>query len=329
MMLFLAATLLFVALQGFFSGIETGLISVRRPRLEHAVNSGSKSAMIVQFLLDRPGMMLTTLLVGTNACVVCASLSAKRFAESLGLHGSQVILVSAPLLTILLLAAEIIPKNWFRQSPFSRCTLFAYPLYLSYLLFFIPSFLISSLTDSIGRLVARRGSQDNSRLLMREDFRILLRESESAGTIDSEASALLDNAIDFHSLRARDAMIPRKDVKCLPADASVADAMKLCKELSISRLPVLPAGAMDSKWIGVFSVYDAIFSLDESAWATTRLESCMRPALSVSPDLTLGEILEASKFSSSPLLVVAEDKAGSGVHHGILTPDDIIKRLFG
>ena len=76
--------LFFILLQGIFSGMETGMISVRRPRVEHAVSQGSRSAKLILFFLNNPGIMISTTLLGVNISVVCASLAAKKFAEAIG-----------------------------------------------------------------------------------------------------------------------------------------------------------------------------------------------------------------------------------------------------
>ena len=57
-----------------FAGIETGEISIHRMRLRHFVRHGSYSARILQGFLHRPDRFLGTTLVGTNICVVVASI---------------------------------------------------------------------------------------------------------------------------------------------------------------------------------------------------------------------------------------------------------------
>lgn len=71
----------FILMQGVFAGLETGMISIRRPRIEHAYENGSRAAKMILFFLDNPGVMISTSLLGVNISVVCASLAAKKFAE--------------------------------------------------------------------------------------------------------------------------------------------------------------------------------------------------------------------------------------------------------
>lgn len=125
MIWFLSATLFFILLQAFFSGIETGLVSLRRPRVQNEVRKGDKRAEILEFFLDRPSLMLSAVMLGTNICTVCASLMAKKTAIALGFTDNTGLMITTFILTFLLLSAEIIPKDWFRQAPYDRCSLFA------------------------------------------------------------------------------------------------------------------------------------------------------------------------------------------------------------
>ena len=74
----LCLLLFFILMQGVFAGLETGMISIRRPRIEHACEQGSRAARMILFFINRPGVMISTCLLGVNISVVCASLSAKR-----------------------------------------------------------------------------------------------------------------------------------------------------------------------------------------------------------------------------------------------------------
>ena len=66
MITYLLLTLFFVVCQGFFSGMETGMVSVLRPRAEHAAREGSRSAALLVYFLHRPGIMIATALIGVN-----------------------------------------------------------------------------------------------------------------------------------------------------------------------------------------------------------------------------------------------------------------------
>jgi len=331
-MIYLWLTLLFVLIQAFFSGIEVGLISLLKPRVRHGVKEKHCGAWILDFFMQHPGFLLSTTLIGTNICVVCSATMAKKSAEFLGYSSPSAILVTMSLMTLILLAAEIIPKDWFRQQPYERCRAFSYVLYGFFILLFIPIYLMSRFTGFINRMIGGAGQDDTSaRALMREDFRILLRESEDAGIIDPEAADILDRSLEFHSLRVGNILRNRGEVKEIPATVSVAEAVAFCREQRVSRVPVfIPRedSERDYQWSGIFYVYDAFFSIAEEQWSDTKITACLRPAVVIAADSRMDDVLVEAKLADSSLLIVTPPD-DSTRHIGIVTPIDVAKNLFG
>jgi len=247
----------------------------------------------------------------------------KNAVSEFGFNKPWHMLVATGCMTLFLLAAEIIPKDWFRQYPYHRCMLFSYPLYFAYLLLFIPVRIMAAFTSFTTRFFSGKGD-DSASALMREDFRMLLNESENAGIIDSEAADILDKSLEFHELKAYDIFIPRHETDEIPADMSVHDAVELCRSHKRSRLPVKGGGVL---WKGIFTVYDAIFSIPEAGWKNTPVRECIRPVVAVSELATMEEILTEAKKAGSPMLVVHE-KGREQEHIGIVTSKDVLKVLF-
>lgn len=320
-----------MSIMAFFSGIEVGLVSLRKSRVKHGVKQKIRRAGILDFFIRHPGYMLATTLIGTNICVVCSSNAATRAALSFGYNSPISMVVVTFCMTLMLLVVEIVPKDWFRQQPYQRCLFFAYLLYTAFIILYIPAIIMSTFTSYVSKLV-RRGKKggDSGQGLMREDFRILLRESESAHIIDAEAADILDRSLDFHDLTAKDILCPIGSVIEIPADMPVAEAVAFCREHGKSRVPVTMDTHVDeiNNWKGVFTVYDALFDIPEDEWKTTLVRDCLRPAGTVQEDAGMEAILKAAKSSGTSILIVcADDEAKT--HKGIVTPADVIKVLFG
>ena len=64
--LFVLAALVALSASAFFSGTETGFLSVSRERILHLAREGGRKAKIVQDALSDMGRTTTTLLVGNN-----------------------------------------------------------------------------------------------------------------------------------------------------------------------------------------------------------------------------------------------------------------------
>lgn len=322
---YIIAAIFFLVLQGLYSGIETGLVSLRKPRVKTGVKQNLKGAAILDFFLKNPGYMLGTTLVGVNICIVCASIMAKKGTESLGFTSGQALFITTLIVTLCMLTVEIVPKNWFRQSPYERCMIFSYILYASYFILFVPVKILDLFTRVVNnKFSSRAKTESNNRILMREDFRLLLRESESANIIDPKAADILDRSVDFYSLTADDIKVACKEVKTVPSDMTIRDTVEFCFKNKISRVPVYKASQND-KWIGVFSVYQTIFHTPEELWDKHKVISSINSVNRVNGKSNLRQVLSTIKTTRSPMLVVVDAK---GVQTGIVTPMDVVKILF-
>jgi len=325
-MIYVFITLFFMIMMAFFSGIETGLISLRKSRVKHGVKQKILKAAILDFFISHPGYMLATTLIGTNICIVCSSNSAKAAAAVLGYKGPAVIFIITGIMTVLLLFIEIVPKDWFRQQPYQRCMFFAYLLYASYFILFIPVKMVSAFTAFFSALITKSSSEPSAGLI-REDFRILLRESENAGIIDNQAADILDRALEFHDIRPGDIFIAAASVIDIQPDMSVFDAIQFSRRHGKSRLPVR-VGTGEQKWKGIFTVYDALFNIPEPLWKNTLVTECLRPLIEITESATMNDMLLNAKSSETGILIVCS-QSEKKTHLGILTISDIIKLLFG
>ncbi len=324
MLISLFFLIFFMLMQGLFAGMETGMISVRRPRIEHACETGSRSAKMVLFFLNNPGVMISTTLLGVNISVVCASLAAKSFAESAGLSSAGALLGMSCALSVGMLICEIIPKNWFRQAPCLRCSMFVWILYLTYFVLYVPARLFDWFTSFLSRKISRDKSSDETRsAVMREDLKLFLMESESSGGLPAETASILDNAINFHSSRVSDIMKKKQDVMEISSDLSVREAMRICRRTSISKFPVLDSA--QHRWIGIFSCYFAMFSLREREWDSVKVGDCMQNMISIEESTPIVEALNRTRGSDVAMYIVEKE----GRQTGVFTSSDIAGKLFG
>ncbi|MBQ9337448.1 MAG: DUF21 domain-containing protein [Lentisphaeria bacterium] len=314
----------FVCCQGFFSGMETGMVSVLRPRAEHEARNGSRRAKLLVYFLRRPGVMIATALIGVNISVVMASLMAKGLFKTLNLTGNTAMAVSSVLLSILMLCFEIVPKNWFRESAYTRCARFAPVFYGFYLLLWIPVRLFSAFTGALSRIVGKfsRNPEKEPNVVMREDFRLYLRDSQLSGAVDEDTATLLDRAIDVPGMLIRQILIPAGKVRSIPADMTVRHAFQFCQKHNLTKVPIR---APNGEWIAAFSIYDAIYTLDEEKWDVMPVSACAAKLYFINEDLRLGELLERLRFHRIPFLVVRDKNKKQT---GIVLPEDLAALLF-
>ena len=108
--------LVLILLSAFFSGSETGLISLNRYRLKHLAEKNHGGALRALALLGNPEKLISLILLGNNFINILIT----QVATYLGyrIYGEAGIAIATGILTlILLLFAEITPKTLAASHP--------------------------------------------------------------------------------------------------------------------------------------------------------------------------------------------------------------------
>ena len=126
--LMVLATLVSLGFSAFFSGTETGFLSVSRERILHLAREGGRKAKIVQDALSDMGRTTTTLLVGNNIANVSYSSATAALAAELFAKDSVANVVWSLFAAFLVLyASEFMPKLLCSARPLRRSLLLAGP----------------------------------------------------------------------------------------------------------------------------------------------------------------------------------------------------------
>ena len=138
-LLFLAA-ITTLAFSAFFSGTETGFLSVSRERILHLAREGGRKAKIVQAALTDMGRTTTTILIGNNIANVAYSSATAAIAAELFSKDSVAKIVWSLVAAFLVLdTSEFMPKLLCSARPLRRSLLLAGP-------YRVISFVLSPLT---------------------------------------------------------------------------------------------------------------------------------------------------------------------------------------
>ena len=122
------ATLVSLGFSAFFSGTETGFLSVSRERILHLAREGGRKAKIVQAALSDMGRTTTTLLVGNNIANVSYSSATAALAAELFAKDSVANVVWSLFAAFLVLyTSEFMPKLLCSTRPLRRSLLLAGP----------------------------------------------------------------------------------------------------------------------------------------------------------------------------------------------------------
>jgi Mg2+/Co2+ transporter CorB len=198
-----------ILVSAYFSGSETGMMTLNRYRLRHKAKNGNRSARRVEKLLRRPDRLISLVLIGNNLVNILAS----SLATILGmrLYGNAGVALATGVLTFaVLIFAEVLPKTIAALYPEKV----AYPssLLLGPLqIIMMPLvWLLNTITRLLMRMVGIKSDGSISSALNKDELRTLVYESRSL--ISRRHQEMLLSVLDLEKVNVDDIMVPRNEI---------------------------------------------------------------------------------------------------------------------
>lgn len=198
-----------IVISGYFSGSETGMMSLNRYRLKHLANTGHKGAKRVEKLLNRPDRLIGLILIGNNLVNILAS----AIATILGMriYGDIGVAIATGALTLVILVfAEVTPKTI--ASLFPERVSYASSILLMILMKVLSPLviLVNFITNGFIRILGVKASHDATDHLSSEELRTVVNE---AGTlIPQRHQDMLVSILDLEHVTVNDIMVPRNEI---------------------------------------------------------------------------------------------------------------------
>ncbi len=302
----------------FFSGLETGVISLNKLRLQHWVRRGVRGTAILQEFVNNPDHLLGTTLVGNNLCQTTFSvLAASICIQYMGPKGS----IAAAVLSsvVLLVVGEYIPKAWFAASPAARSRSFAVPLLWSGKILWPVSWVITWISRAL--LPVRSDAHlSYHHLGSREELLHLALDSQRSGALTSDEHRMIHSVISLKGRTCDDIMIPRSRIIYIRQDASPEEVVQLASRYRFKRLPVMH---IDNKtFVGVVRVLDILRNRHDINDIKTFIRPPQLAAASASAEL----ILPRMRLTRQPMFFIT-DKKNDVI--GMLTLSDLLDEIVG
>ncbi len=205
----IGALVFLIICSAFFSGSETGMMSVNRYRLKHLAETGNRSAIKARTLLTRPDRLIGVILIGSNLVNTFAASLATII--SIRLWGeSGIAIASAVLSLIFLIFSEMVPKTLAairaEKTAMFSAWLLQPLLYILYPVVWVVSHISQFILKLFG--VQQVGSMEGD--LSREELRTVV--SESGALIPRKHRKMLLNILDLEQIQVEDVMIPKNEI---------------------------------------------------------------------------------------------------------------------
>ena len=321
-LLLIIPILLFLALEAFFSGSETAIISASKTRLKALADGGNIRAGLASQLLEKPERLLGTTLVGTNiavtagpslASLVIAFLLMRIFTvERPDIEAAVTTVIMTPLILIF---GEIIPKSICRARANSIALAISPALRRASVVLYPVVAVVTKISSSLALVLSKRIRQSGSTVV--EELRLLARLSEREGLLRPHQRRMIHSVFDLERQTVGSVMVPLVDVVSVEKDITLEELYSLATETGFSRFPVYE-DRIDNI-VGIMNVLDALYSIDD----TTIIHEDI-VYLPESKHITTS--LQELQRSHHPLAIVVDEYGGMV---GIVTIEDMVEEIVG
>ncbi len=328
----LFATLILLGFSAFFSASEVAFYSLHQIRLRSMRQSPHMLDRLAARLMDHPGSLLTSILMGN--CIVNVLLGvvlAVRVEELF----RDVLLppqVASPVVSyviavtictaVLVFFGEITPKLIVvhRSESFARFA--AVPIYLidraltpvrHGLLLFI-GFVFR---------VTRFSKVRPAPFMTDAEFKSILSEGEATGVIEEDERQMIQGILEFGDVMLREILVPRPDMIALKETASVGEALALFREHEFSRIPVYKDD-MDSI-AGLLYAKDLLPQVDQGI-LDEPIRPLLRPVHFVPETMSVADFLKTVQRLRTHLAIVVDEFGGT---EGLVTMQDALREVVG
>ena len=313
-----AGIVILIALSAFFSASEMAYSSANRLRLEHARDSGKRSATLACFIIDRYDDALGAILIGNNL-VNMASSSLVTVITILTI-GEKYSALTAIAITILVITfGETIPKIVAKRNANRFALGFSYAI-RGLMIILMP---FVRLTVWLVRQITKplRGEIDTTPDAA-DELQVLIETVEDEGVIDEERSELLQAALEFSDISASEVMTSRVDLSAINIDDDQDNIFSIIEKASHSRLPVYK-DSIDNI-IGVLYInhfYKALIDCPD-----VNLRALLIEPLYVYKTVKLPAVLSELRRRKTHMAIVTDDYGGT---MGAITMEDVLEQLVG
>jgi len=322
-----------VLLSAFFSGVEIAFITGNKLKLELEKNRKGLTAKMLSILTQNPSRFIATLLVGNNLALVVYGLIMgnwltpivnEAYVSKFGPQGAELtsLIVQTSIATILILFfAEYLPKAVFALRPNKMLTIFSGPAYAFYVVLKLPVVIITGFSNWVVRSVLKIKTDNQSQGVDLADLNYYLRQltedaKEEQAKVENEV-LILQNALEFPSVKAKECMIPRNEITAIEQLADIETLRKSFIESGHSKI-VVYSDSIDEV-IGFAHSFD-LFTSPPS------IKAILRPVFFVAETTPIKDIMTQFIQQHKSLAIVVDEYGGTA---GLITLEDIIEELVG
>lgn len=316
-----------ILISAYFSGSETGMMSLNRYRLRHLEKQKHRGAKRVSKLLDRPDRLIGLILIGNNLVNIAASaiatIIALRISSEAGISEDMGVLIATIILTlVVLIFAEVTPKTLAALYP--EKIAFPSSIILLLLLKVMLPFVITVnwITNGILMLLGINAEQREQHSLSSEELRTVV--NESGALLHQRDQDMLVSILDLEKVAVEDIMIPRNELVGIDVNDDWKKIQKQLTQANHTRV-LLYRDSIDDV-VGYIHARDALKLVSKNQFTKATLLRAVRELYFIPEGTPLNIQLLKFQHAKERLGLVVDEY---GDIQGLVTLEDILEEIVG
>ena len=306
-----------VFLHALFAAGETAFSSCNKIRIRQLADSGKKSAVRTDRLLDRFDSLLVSILIGTNvsnvlAAAVCTMICVDHWGES-GTVISTVVMT-----VIVFILAETLPKTIAKENADRLSMALSRPFYVFMIIMTPLTFIFEKLGELLKKAFSEKIEEEPS--YTEDELQDIVESIEEEGVLEPEESEIIQNTIEFYDIKVKEILCPVADV--VSVNLKSDDCEELLMKTPFSRIPVCQG---DNRHFSQFvRVND--YLIEKMQKGSADPADFLSPLIYLSSETRIPVAFEEMKRKKCHMAVV---RNASREVVGILTMEDILDEIVG
>ena len=334
--LFLIAFLLFS--NGFFVAAEFAMVKVRKTRIEQLVKEGNYNAKIaLEAIKDldkfiaavQLGVTISSIGLGWVGESTLARIIEPLFAflpslsQTVATHTLSVSIAFALITFLHVVIGELIPKSIALEYTEKTALVIARPMNAITWVFNPFIWLLNGFGNFVLKLMRIPHTHKSSLVHSSEELDMLIDASYNGGVLNETEKDILHKVFNFSDLTAREVMIPRTDMLCIPLNMSLDDLNKFATENQYTRYPVYDEDI--DHITGMVHVKD-LYKLSVDDTEHCPITKIQRQIILVPETITMDKLILEFKKDKVQMAVVVDEFGGTS---GLITLEDVIEEIIG
>jgi putative hemolysin len=325
--------LVLILLNGILAMAEFAVVSAKKTRLQHRVDSGDKRAAVALELANEPTHFLSTIQIGiTLVGIFAGAFGGATIARELALYLEKfpllapysdflAIAVVVVIITYLtLIFGELVPKHLALNNAENIASSVAKPMRFLSVIASPLVFIISRSTEAVLWIMRVRETKEPP--VTEEEIKIMLEEGSEAGVFEKAEISMVEGVFDLGDRRVESLMTHRSDVIALDLNDTADDNLRKMTRTGRSNFPVYE-GDLDNI-VGMVTVKDVLARMVDGC--TPDIKASVTRPLFVPHALPVLKLLESFKETGVHIALVTDEY---GSIQGVITLHDILEAIVG